>query len=445
MNKSFSFFMLALACAASAFFSCNNNAAVTANKKPDTALVAAGDSGTAGGKTAIAERGTPDIQINTDTAAFHLLPHHIVLQKGIELDLNIPQGYQISAAAEGLRRLRFLSKSPDGRLFATDMFDKSDNKRGRVYIFSDWDDTAHRFRRRTTFLDNLHNPNQVAFYNRNDSNFIYIAETGRLSYYYYRSGDSIATGKPVVIANFPDYGLSYKYGGWHLTRSLAFHQNKLYVSVGSSCNACIEKESIRATILEMNPDGTDNKIFASGLRNSVGIKWIGNQLWATSMGRDLIGADKPEELLLQVTKDTRYHWPYYYQYHGKIYPDTQMQDSASANHLPVPPAPSPAFAGFKAHTAPLGFDYFSGFSDSAFNHAIVVALHGSTSVWRQRGNAIVKVGGGNRYTEIVNGFLTGKTENERKGRPCDVLMNDTKSFFFTDDHQGVLYYVWKEK
>lgn len=444
MYKPFSFFALFFTCMAVVFFSCSNNAAVTASEKVDTVPVAVKDSSAAIGKTAMAEMDTTSMLINTDTAAFHLLPHHIILQKGLELDLNIPQGYQISVAAEGLRRLRFLSKSQDGRLFATDMFDKSDNKKGRVYIFSDWDDTAHRFRKTNIFLDSLHNPNQVAFYSRNDSNFIYIAETGRLSYYYYRAGDSVAAGRPNIIAVFPDYGLSYKYGGWHLTRSIVFHRNKLYVSVGSSCNACIEKETVRAAILEMNPDGTDSKIFASGLRNSVGLKWIGNQLWATSMGRDLIGPDKPEELLLQVTRNTRYHWPYYYQYQGKIYADAQMQDSATANHIAIPPAPPVAFAGFKAHTAPLGLGYFKGFSDPALNNAMVVALHGSTSVWRQRGNAIVKANGANSYTEMVNGFLTGKTEQDRKGRPCDVLMNSPTSFFFTDDQQGVLYYVWKE-
>ena len=55
-----------------------------------------------------------------------------------------------------------------------------------------------------------------------------------------------------IIATFPDYGLDYKYGGWHLTRSLSFHNKKLFVSVGSSCNACIEKEDVRASIIEMD-------------------------------------------------------------------------------------------------------------------------------------------------------------------------------------------------
>jgi glucose/arabinose dehydrogenase len=112
-----------------------------------------------------------------------------------------------------------------------------------------------------------------------------------LSYYQYKAGDSKPSTPRTVIATFPDYGLSYKYGGWHLTRSISFHNNKLYVSVGSSCNACIEKEEIRATIIEMDPDGGNQGYYARGLRNGVGLKWIINQLWVTNMGRDGIGPD----------------------------------------------------------------------------------------------------------------------------------------------------------
>jgi glucose/arabinose dehydrogenase len=254
----------------------------------------------------------------------------------------------------------------------------------------------------------------------------------------------VATGAPTVIATFPDYGLSYKYGGWHLTRSLSFHGGRLYVSVGSSCNACIEKEPVRATVMSMNPDGSDVQPYASGLRNSVGIKWIGNQLWVTSMGRDLIGADKPEDLFQRVDSGTVYNWPYYYQFKGVLYPDEKLQDTARQQGRRVPLPPPPAFCGFKAHSAPLGFDYFRGFDDARLNNAFLVALHGSTTVSRQRGNAIVKVMGGNNYVDVVNGFLNGKEEKDRKGRPCDVLMENEKAFFFTDDYNGVLYYVWKE-
>lgn len=421
---------------------CNNQH--PADSKKDEIVVKAKDTMIPIRKNdSIAATASTGLPVNTDSTAFKLITQHIVLQNGVELDLRIPEGYHISVAAEGLRRLRFLTKSPDGRLFATGMYDRSDNTKGSVLIFSNWNDSAYRFMKIDTFLHHLHNPNQVAFYTRNDSNFLYVAETGKLSYYPYHAGDSVAQGEPVVIARFPDYGLSYKYGGWHLTRSIAFHNNKLYVSVGSSCNACIEKEEVRATVQEMNPDGSGATVFASGLRNSVGIKFIGNQLWATSMGRDLIGPDKPEDLLLRVDKGVNYHWPYYYQYQRRIYPDAQMQDSAGRQGIPIPAEPPVAFTGFKAHSAPLGLEYFHDFADPQLNNAILVALHGSTSVWRERGNEIVKANGGNRYTPVVTGFLTGKTDNDRKGRPCDVLINNDHSFFFTDDLNGVLYYVWK--
>jgi glucose/arabinose dehydrogenase len=79
------------------------------------------------------------------------------------------------------------------------------------------------------------------------------------------------------------------------------------------------------------------------------------------------------------------------------------------------------------------------------NDHFLVALHGSTTVSRQRGNSLVRITGRGTYEPVVDGFLEGKTNADRKGRPCDVLQQDGSSFFFTDDHNGVLYYVWKEK
>jgi glucose/arabinose dehydrogenase len=66
------------------------------------------------------------------------------------------------------------------------------------------------------------------------------------------------------LARFPAYGLSYKYGGWHLTRTVAIHDDKVYVSVGSSCNSCEEKEPERASIIQMDPDGSNARFFAKG-------------------------------------------------------------------------------------------------------------------------------------------------------------------------------------
>jgi glucose/arabinose dehydrogenase len=373
--------------------------------------------------------------------SIQLTEHTIQLKKHLSFRLKIPQGYRISVAAEGLARPRFFALSPDGRLFVTDMYNRTDNKKGRVLILDKWNDKEKRFENIITYLDNLHNPNQVAFYIDNDQQYIYVAETGKLSYYNYKPGDNKPSSPEKIVATFPDYGLDYKYGGWHLTRSISFHDKKLYVSVGSSCNACVEKEDVRATIIKMNIDGTDQHLYAKGLRNAVGTKWIGSELWVTSMGRDLIGPDKPEDLFLAIKENGYYGWPFYFQYKKQVYPDEQFKDSARASYVQKPAV---APWGFKAHSAPLGFDYFSDFKDPLLNNSFLVALHGSTSVWRQRGNAIVQMMPGGNYREIITGFLQGKTEDKRFGRPCDILKWNDSSFFVSDDKNGVIYYVWKE-
>ena len=110
------------------------------------------------------------ISINTNIIPFNLKQVPVSLAKGLNFNLNIPEGYQLAVAAEGLKRPRFLAMSPDKRLFVTDMYDRSDNHKGRVFIFENWDDSAKRFNKIITYMDGLHNPNQVAFY----KNFIYF-------------------------------------------------------------------------------------------------------------------------------------------------------------------------------------------------------------------------------------------------------------------------------
>jgi len=373
---------------------------------------------------------------------FRFTEQSILLKNGLSFKLKIPEGYTISVAAEGLKRPRFFAKSPDGKLFVTDMYDKTDNKKGKIYILEIWDDSSKQFSTVTTYLENLHNPNQVVFITINGQHYIYIAETHQLTYYKYSAVDKKPSSAATQIATFPDYGLSYKYGGWHLTRSIAFHNNKIYVSAGSSCDACIEKEEVRATIMEMNLDGSNKIFYARGLRNAVGIKWINNELWATNMGRDNRGPDKPEEQLMKIEKDAFYGWPYYYQYKKQIIADPDFKDSL---HPAYVKRPQISKWGIKAHSAPLGFEFFTGFADSLLNNSFITALHGSTSVWRQRGNAVVQMLPNGTYREIITGFLQGTTEDKRYGRPCDVLQWDSRSFFISDDKNGVVYYVWKKK
>jgi glucose/arabinose dehydrogenase len=220
------------------------------------------------------------------TAPPELAAHRVELNDGRKFDLQLPPGYTIGPAFQGLKRVRFFALSPDRRVFVTDMHDLSDNRLGVVYILEGWNAAEGRFARAVPYLTGLRNPNSIAFHAAADGGtWLYLALTDKLVRYRYRDGGNTPSGEAETLATFPDYGLSYKYGGWHLTRSIVFADNgKLYVSVGSSCNACIEKEEVRASVLEMNPDGSQSREYARGLRNAVGMAFTGDGLIATSRG-----------------------------------------------------------------------------------------------------------------------------------------------------------------
>jgi glucose/arabinose dehydrogenase len=179
-----------------------------------------------------------------------LVPQKISLWDGRKFNLNLPADYEIVPAAERFAAPRFFARAPDGRIFVTDMYDLTDNRRGAVYILDDWDHETGRFGAVTSYLTDLKNPNSAQFYtDESGQDWFYLVETDKLTRRKFTRGEKKPTDrKPQTLAAFPDYGLSYKYGGWHLTRTIAFSPaGKVYVSVGSSCNACAEKESVRAT------------------------------------------------------------------------------------------------------------------------------------------------------------------------------------------------------
>src|SRR5688500_4973790 len=120
--------------------------------------------------------------VQTAAAQTRLTPHKITLQNGKAFSLNLPADYEIIPAAEGLKRVRFFAKAPDGRIFVTDMYNLADNKRGTIYILDGFDPKAGKFAAVKTYLTGLHNPNSVQFYrDANGQDWLYIAETGRLT------------------------------------------------------------------------------------------------------------------------------------------------------------------------------------------------------------------------------------------------------------------------
>ena len=381
--------------------------------------------------------------VTNATALFaqpRLVPQRIQLKTGRTVTLNLPSGFEIIPAAEGLKRVRFFAKAPDGRIFVTDMYNLTDNKRGAIYILDGWDAETGKFAKVIPYMTGLHNPNSVQFYkDASGQEWVYIAETEKLTRRRFTRGEESPTDtQPQTIATFPDYGLDYKYGGWHLTRTIAVSPaGKLYVSVGSSCNSCVEKEDVRATVLEMDPDGTGKRVFARGLRNAVSIKWFGNFLFATNQGSDHLGAARPDETFYALKNDADYGWPYCHSANGRIFPDPKIKRRSGCRGVPAP------YAHFPARSSALGLDFFNDQdAPEILKDAFLVALHGSTNKDIARGYKIVAMRKGQKLQDFITGFLSKGTV---LGRPCDIMKLAPDLFLFSDDYKGVVYLVRKRR
>lgn len=369
-------------------------------------------------------------------AAPALKPQSIRLARGPGFSLYLPEDYRIVPAAQGLKRPRFFALSPDKRIFVTEMHDKSDNSLGAVTILEGLDPQSGHFSKITRYLTGLRNPNSVAFWRdeKTKQRYLYVALTDKLLRYPYQDGDNKPSGPPQTIATFSAYGLSYKYGGWHLTRTVAVAPNgKIYVAVGSSGDAVIEKEAVRAAVLEMNPDGSGQKIWAKGLRNAVGLKWYRGALYATNQGTDHLGNNRPSETFYALRANTDYGWPYAYQSGGKVRRDPKFSRPQGIEGVPV------ADAAFPAHSSALGFEWWDAQnSDPNLKNRFLVALHGSGHTRLKRGYSLVTVQKGHAPEPFLVGFLQ---HGRVYGRPCDILRQGDNAFFFSDDTNGVIYYV----
>ena len=292
-------------------------------------------------------------------------PHTLTYAPGKSITLSLPSELDINVAASGLHRVRFFAQAPDGRVFATGMYNLADNTQGSVYILDGWDNNTHTFTKITHYLDHLRNPNNLAFYTdpATKQSWLYVPLTDKLVRYKYNTGDNAPSSLPETLVRFPDYGLSYKYGGWHLTRTVTaatLHgKPRIFVSTGSSCNYCQEREVLRAAVLSMNPDGSDQTVVAQGLRNAVDLRYVpdldGGALFATDMGDDHLGDQLPEDTFFELDANNHpgpitakpapnYGWPTCYFGNGKPVHDTTPLPSMTDSNDTKIVAPRPAAA-----------------------------------------------------------------------------------------------------
>jgi glucose/arabinose dehydrogenase len=250
--------------------------------------------------------------------------------------IRLPPGFRIDTFASGLGVSRFMAVSPSGELFV------SVPSRGQVVALPDRDGDG-RADRVVVYADGLNRPHGLAFFRQ----WLYVAEPGAVVRFAYRPGD-LAGGKPeVVVPELPS-------GGGHWTRTIAFGPDgKMYVSVGSSCSVCEERDPRRAAILQFNPDGSGGRIFARGIRNAVGITFHPQtgELWATNNGRDWLGDDFPPDTILVVKDGAHYGWPHC---NGQQVPDPDLgrADFCKTTGLPA--------LEIQAHSATLGLTFYTG-------------------------------------------------------------------------------------
>jgi glucose/arabinose dehydrogenase len=370
-------------------------------------------------------------------APIELQEQAVELEDGTVATLRTAAGFDVSVAATDLGKARFMAWSPDGRLFVPDLVDYNLSREGRVLILDGWNEQSNRFETTHTYLSGLRGPNSVAFYTDEDGqDWLYLALTAHMVRYKYKAGDVAPSGEPEIIVEFPNEQSPGEVSVvWHVTRTIFFHENRLYVSVGSGCNACEELAgSMRAMIYSMNPDGSEQRVEGEGLRNTVGIEMAEGKLYATGNGVDHLGTDAPQETLYQVADGQHYGWPYCYVQDEANVSDTSLiwDDPIDCATVPLP------IATFAPRSAPLGLRYFNNDAHPVLNNSFLVALHGSFDQSVGSGNEIRRVTLDGQSEIFMDGFIR---DGERLIRPVDFLKKDANSFFFTDDHGGRVFYV----
>lgn len=329
------------------------------------------------------------------------------------LPLTLPPGFSISVFAQNLTNPRVLTFDPQGTLLV------SIPSQGKVVALPQTDQVV-------TVVDQLKLPHGLAF----RQGKLYIAETDQVAVYDYDPKTFEAINKKKIV-DLPK-------GGGHFTRTLLFTpDDKLLISVGSSCNVCNETDWRRAKILIVNPDGSDFKILASGLRNSVfmTIHPQTQKIWATDMGRDLLGDDIPPDEINIVEPGRDYGWPFCY---GRqiIDPFNQgKKDCAQteSSHIDLP-----------AHSAPLGLAFVPQDSNwpEDYQDDLLVAYHGSWNRSVPTAYKIVRIKLDDQsHSQDIEDFIIGwlMSAQETLGRPVNILFKSDGTAFISDDKAGVIY------
>lgn len=368
-----------------------------------------------------------------------------------------PAGFTVTRFADGLQNPRWIYQAPNGDVFVaesnttlswlkrlgagihprikTQHYGKSAN---RITMFRDAGKDGV-YETRSVFLEGLDRPLGMLVLN----GYFFVANTNGLSRYPFKMGDTKVSGKAEKIVDLPAGGYNN-----HWTRNIVSNSagTKIYISVGSGSNVGengMENEVRRANILEINPDGSGEKVYAGGLRNPVGMAWApGTEtLWTAVNERDELGDELVPDYLTSVQQGGFYGWPY--SYFGQ-HEDPRMKEHQRPDLIAKAIVPDVSLG---AHTASLGLAFYDKTVFPAhYQNGAFIGQHGS---WNRSTLAGYKV----LFVPFKNGkpagqpedFLTGFVKDipsaEVHGRPVGVTVLADGSLLVADDASNVIWRV----
>ncbi|HEV8286538.1 MAG TPA: sorbosone dehydrogenase family protein [Chitinophagaceae bacterium] len=355
-----------------------------------------------------------------------------------------PEGFVVSKFADSLDHPRWVYQASNGDVFIAELnsphntLEKITGKNksaDQITLLRDADkDGVPELR--TAFLKDLNKPFGMLIIGNN----FYVANTDGLVKFPYKPGSTFITEKGKQIISYPG-------GPRHWTRNIIANADgsKIYISIGSSSDHAedgIDKEQRRAMILEINPDGSGEKVYASGLRNPVGMDWApGTQiLWTAVNERDELGDDLVPDYLTSVKEGGFYGWPY--SYWGK-HKDPRVKEEKPdlVDKAIIPDVP------LDNHSAPLGLAFYTKTSFPAkYRDGAFIGQHGSWNKSTLAGYKVVFVPFKNgkpsgRPEDFLTGFIADKSSNKVYGRPVGVTVLQDGSLLVADDGSNIIWRV----
>jgi glucose/arabinose dehydrogenase len=339
----------------------------------------------------------------------------------------VPPGFRVEEFARGLKEPRIIVTAPNGDIFVAE----SSGNRIRILRDADGDGKPEL---NEVFVAGLNQPFGIAFYPPGPNpKFIYIGNTDGVVRFPYTNGQTKASGPSQAIVSLPGGGLLA--GGGHWTRDVKFSADgrRLFVSIGSrSNNDDSTDDERRARILEFSPDGKNERVYASGLRNAVGmaVEPATGVLWATCNERDGLGDDLPPDYVTRIKEGGFYGWPWFY-IGSNADPKHAGKHAELADRVIVPDVL------LQPHSAPLGMTFYTGKKFPAeYRGQAFVAFHGSWNRANRTGYKVVRlpIKDGKPTGEYVD-FMVGLVTPDGGvwGRPVGVTTTSDGALLVTDD------------